>query len=310
MFGNKAQIICDEVIISFLKDDIDSMIVVGNLYNSYNPALPKLPQNHHQTTLSSKTIGKDESGKNELTLSNLKDKEQIYLKAQKDYDEIINHNFTQKILNNKDSITDGNYTQRVKKAHFQTIDLAKNVVVGAEYLTTVGASRDTIVGISNTLNVGLNNKLRVAKDSSEYIGANKSVEIDGNLESEIKQDELRVVKGNKKEIVDGSSDIKTKREFNLSSEAQINFNSTDNILYEANRSISFNSNEAISFKSQRADLLSNSLFSAEAKTEIINSVKNSLISIKDDKIILRAGGVEVIIDSSGLTVIGGEIKGE
>ncbi len=34
----------------------------------------------------------------ELTLSNIKDKEQIYLKAQKDYDELVQHNFTQRIL--------------------------------------------------------------------------------------------------------------------------------------------------------------------------------------------------------------------
>ncbi|WP_223207155.1 hypothetical protein [Campylobacter coli] len=32
----------------------------------------------------------------ELTLSNIKDKEQIYLKAQKDYDELVQHNFTQR----------------------------------------------------------------------------------------------------------------------------------------------------------------------------------------------------------------------
>ncbi|EPU2628264.1 bacteriophage T4 gp5 trimerization domain-containing protein, partial [Campylobacter coli] len=47
----------------------------------------------------------------ELTLSNIKDKEQIYLKAQKDYDELVQHNFTQRILNDKDSIVDGIYNE-------------------------------------------------------------------------------------------------------------------------------------------------------------------------------------------------------
>ncbi|EAH6445172.1 type VI secretion system tip protein VgrG, partial [Campylobacter jejuni] len=120
----------DEVIISFLDDDIDKPYVSGSLYNGANPSLVNLPFNDHQTSLSSKTIGVNEEGYNELTLSNIKDKEQIYLKAQKDYDELVQHNFTQRILNDKDSIVDGIYNERIKKVHTQTIDLAKNVNVG------------------------------------------------------------------------------------------------------------------------------------------------------------------------------------
>ncbi|EIT7850383.1 hypothetical protein L3K30_001926, partial [Campylobacter coli] len=113
----------DEVIISFLDDDIDKPYVSGSLYNGANPSLVNLPFNDHQTSLSSKTIGVNEEGYNELTLSNIKDKEQIYLKAQKDYDELVQHNFTQRILNDKDSIVDGIYNERIKKVHTQTIDL-------------------------------------------------------------------------------------------------------------------------------------------------------------------------------------------
>ncbi|MFK0447785.1 type VI secretion system Vgr family protein, partial [Campylobacter jejuni] len=155
----------DEVIISFLDDDIDKPYVSGSLYNGANPSLVNLPFNDHQTSLSSKTIGVNEEGYNELTLSNIKDKEQIYLKAQKDYDELVQHNFTQRILNDKDSIVDGIYNERIKKVHTQTIDLAKNVNVGGEYLTNVGLSKDTIVGLSNTLNVGVDNKVRAVSYS-------------------------------------------------------------------------------------------------------------------------------------------------
>ncbi|EHH1551212.1 type VI secretion protein VgrG, partial [Campylobacter jejuni] len=193
----------DEVIISFLDDDIDKPYVSGSLYNGANPSLVNLPFNDHQTSLSSKTIGVNEEGYNELTLSNIKDKEQIYLKAQKDYDELVQHNFTQRILNDKDSIVDGIYNERIKKVHTQTIDLAKNVNVGGEYLTNVGLSKDTIVGLSNTLNVGVDNKVRVAKNSHEFVGENKDIEIGANQNTIIHKDEIRNVKGNKKEVVEG-----------------------------------------------------------------------------------------------------------
>ncbi|BEK02759.1 hypothetical protein B10632_18690 (plasmid) [Campylobacter jejuni] len=193
----------DEVIISFLDDDIDKPYVSSSLYNGANPSLVNLPFNDHQTSLSSKTIGVNEEGYNELTLSNIKDKEQIYLKAQKDYDELVQHNFTQRILNDKDSIVDGIYNERIKKVHTQTIDLAKNVNVGGEYLTNVGLSKDTIVGLSNTLNVGVDNKVRIAKNSHEFVGENKDIEIGANQNTIIHKDEIRNVKGNKRKWLRG-----------------------------------------------------------------------------------------------------------
>ncbi|EPB9179590.1 type VI secretion system Vgr family protein, partial [Campylobacter jejuni] len=217
----------DEVIISFLDDDIDKPYVSGSLYNGANPSLVNLPFNDHQTSLSSKTIGVNEEGYNELTLSNIKDKEQIYLKAQKDYDELVQHNFTQRILNDKDSIVDGIYNERIKKVHTQTIDLAKNVNVGGEYLTNVGLSKDTIVGLSNTLNVGVDNKVRVAKNSHEFVGENKDIEIGANQNTIIHKDEIRNVKGNKKEVVEGHYGINVSDKMQVLSEKEMDYKSKD-----------------------------------------------------------------------------------
>ncbi|EAW7429413.1 type VI secretion protein VgrG, partial [Campylobacter coli] len=224
----------DEVIISFLDDDIDKPYVSSSLYNGANPSLVNLPFNDHQTSLSSKTIGVNEEGYNELTLSNIKDKEQIYLKAQKDYDELVQHNFTQRILNDKDSIVDGIYNERIKKVHTQTIDLAKNVNVGGEYLTNVGLSKDTIVGLSNTLNVGVDNKVRVAKNSHEFVGENKDIEIGANQNTIIHKDEIRNVKGNKKEVVEGHYDINISDKMQVLSEKEMDYKSKDNILFTSN----------------------------------------------------------------------------
>ena len=54
--------------------------------------------------LTSKTVGKDEQGRNELTMSNMPGREQVYLKAEKDYDELVQHDYNQTILNNKTSM--------------------------------------------------------------------------------------------------------------------------------------------------------------------------------------------------------------
>ncbi|EOB3692673.1 type VI secretion system Vgr family protein [Campylobacter jejuni] len=296
----------DEVIISFLDDDIDKPYVSGSLYNGANPSLVNLPFNDHQTSLSSKTIGVNEEGYNELTLSNIKDKEQIYLKAQKDYDELVQHNFTQRILNDKDSIVDGIYNERIKKVHTQTIDLAKNVNVGGEYLTNVGLSKDTIVGLSNTLNVGVDNKVRVSKNSSEYVGENKDIEISANQNTIIHKDEIRNVKGNKKEVVEGHYDINVSDKTQVLSEKEMDYKSKDNILFTSNESIGFESDKNTSMV---ADNIT-TIHELKADSEATIQVGETIINAKPDCVIIKAGGVEVIIDSNGLVVKGGELKAE
>ncbi|EAJ5536278.1 type VI secretion protein VgrG [Campylobacter coli] len=300
----------DEVIISFLDDDIDKPYVSGSLYNGANPSLVNLPFNDHQTSLSSKTIGVNEEGYNELTLSNIKDKEQIYLKAQKDYDELVQHNFTQRILNDKDSIVDGIYNERIKKVHTQTIDLAKNVNVGGEYLTNVGLSKDTIVGLSNTLNVGVDNKVRVSKNSSEYVGENKDIEIGANQNTIIHKDEIRNVKGNKKEVVEGHYDINVSDKMQVLSEKEMDYKSKDNILFTSNESIGFESDKNTSMVADNITTYAKTIHELKADSEATIQVGETIINAKPDCVIIKAGGVEVIIDSNGLVVKGGEIKAE
>ncbi|QUJ31395.1 type VI secretion system Vgr family protein [Campylobacter coli] len=300
----------DEVIISFLDDDIDKPYVSSSLYNGTNPSLVNLPFNDHQTSLSSKTIGVNEEGYNELTLSNIKDKEQIYLKAQKDYDELVQHNFTQRILNDKDSKVDGIYNERIKKIHTQTIDLAKNVNVGGEYLTNVGLSKDTIVGLSNTLNVGVDNKVRVAKNSHEFVGENKDIEIGANQNTIIHKDEIRNIKGNKKEVVEGKLELHVNKGINYFTEEHFSMQTNNyiDIYTEQNLSTQTKKQHTELAESKYSDFQTDC--EVKAGNQILHQVGDTQIVTKGDCVIIKAGGVEVTIDSNGLVVRGGEIKAE
>ncbi|WP_425323545.1 bacteriophage T4 gp5 trimerisation domain-containing protein [Helicobacter fennelliae] len=311
----------DEVIVSFFDEDIDKPYISASLYNQSNPALPPLPLNAHQTSLSARTLNNTketedtnssivESGLNEITLSNIKEKEQIYLQAQRDYEELIKHNFTQKIQNNKDSIVEGAYNERIKKIHTQTIDLAKIVSIGGEYNTNVALSKDTIVGLSHTLNVGASNKLRVAKDSSEYVGEDKSVEIQANLNTSIKQDENRNVGGNKREVVEGDSDISINQKLNIQTQGEIAIHSNENIHLSSPQSLSLESETAAIMVADNVTMIADSNYTLNANTEATIQVKDTSIVAKGNSIIIKAGGVEVVIDSKGLIVKGGEIKAE
>ncbi|EAJ5217850.1 type VI secretion protein VgrG, partial [Campylobacter coli] len=181
----------DEVIISFLDDDIDKPYVSGSLYNgattmpqynyprykreiatnalSYLSVVPtmidkgldtlKLQENtdyelssinNHYLTLANSTVGVDNTNaraRNEITLKNDKDKEEIYILAQKDYKEEIGNNYEQTIKNNKTSEVGALYTEFITLGHMQNIIGFKNVNVGAEYLENTLLSKDTNVGL-------------------------------------------------------------------------------------------------------------------------------------------------------------------
>ena len=300
----------DEVVVSFLEGDIDKPMVSASLYNAYNPQLPNLPSDYHQTTLSSKTIGVNESGRNEFTFSNLKDKEHIYLKAQKDYGELIQHDFTQTILNDKSSKVLGTYTERIQEAHVQTIDLAKNVNVGAEYLTTVGLSKDTVVGLSNTVNVGVDNKIRVGQDSSEYVGNDKNIEIKGNLDTVIYQNENRTVKEDKKDVIEGSYEMSSSKGINKYTQEHIVLQADNyiDIKSKSNLTTNTDSQHTEVADSKFSDIKSN--YEVDAGNQILHRVGNAQIEITSNNVIIRAGGVEAIFDQRGITVIGGEVRAE
>lgn len=298
----------DEVIISFLQNDIDNPVVSGSLYNASNTPLVNVDSNYHQTSLSSKTIGANETGINEITLSNLKNKEQIYVKAEKDYDELVNNDFSQTILNDKSSQVHGSYTERVKKAHIQTIDLAKNVNVGGEYLTTVGLSKDTVVGVSNTLNVAVDNNTRVGQDSHEFVGHDKFVEVKSNLNTTIHNDEMKEVKGTKEQNIDGG--------YKLNSQKGINEFSNEHIVLQANSYIDINAKSNFTTKTaaQHTEIADSKFSNIEttyevnAKDKIIHQVGSTKVTIEGSSVVIEVAGVKAIFDSRGLRVIGGDIK--
>ena len=298
----------DEVIISFLQNDIDNPVVSGSLYNASNTPLVNVDSNYHQTSLSSKTIGANETGTNEITLSNLKNKEQIYVKAEKDYDELVNNDFSQTILNDKSSQVHGSYTERVKKAHIQTIDLAKNVNVGAEYLTTVGLSKDTVVGVSNTLNVAVDNNTRVGQDNHEFVGHDKFVEVKSNLNTTIHNDEMREVKGTKEQNIDGG--------YKLNSQKGINEFSNEHIVLQANSYIDINAKSNFTTKTaaQHTEIADSKFSNIEttyevnAKDKIIHQVGSTKVTIEGSSVVIEVAGIKAIFDSRGLRVIGGDIK--
>ena len=300
----------DEVIISYIDGDINRPVITGSLYNMSSPSLIQsdILSSKHKTSLSSKTVGSGEQGRNELTMSNLPGSEQIYLKAEKDYEELVQNNYDQTILNNKTSKVTGTHTENILQAHIQNIAGLKDVNVGGEYLTVVALSKDTAVGLSNTLNVGASNKINVAIDSSENVGKNKEVIIGGNLEESITLDKTVNIDGESKTVIKGSLVEQVNKDTTLTTEGEYSLT--------VNKSITSTAKESINLSCEKEMIVENDSFSMTTKSDISLTADNSAlitvgdaeVSIKSDKVIIKVGSVELSLSSSGVEVTGGKIK--
>ena len=308
----------DEVVVSFIDGDPDRPIITGSLYNQESPSIlqNEILSNKHKTSLSSKTVGKGEQGRNELTMSNLPYNEEIYLKAEKDYKELVQNNYDQTILNNKSSKVTGTHTENIFQAHIQNIAGLKDVNVGGEYLTVVALSKDTAVGLSNTLNVGAENTLRVAGDSKEFISGDKIVELEGDSIINIRGEVERKVNGNIEDNVSGSIDISSEAGINISSNSHYNLTSEKDMDIYSNGNTTINASKHMTFKSLSSDIQcdelsinSSKLLSLKVsdKFEIMIGEKASIIS-DGSKIIFKLDKMEVKLDSNGFTIEKGKLN--
>ncbi|ECL0823342.1 VgrG protein, partial [Campylobacter jejuni] len=113
-----------------------------------------------------------------------------------------------------------------------------------------------------------------------------------------------------KEVVEGHYDINVSDKMQVLSEKEMDYKSKDNILFTSNESIGFESDKNTSMVGDNITTYAKTIHELKADSEATIQVGETIINAKPDCVIIKAGGVEVIIDSNGLVVKGGELKAE
>ncbi|NHC09906.1 type VI secretion system tip protein TssI/VgrG [Stutzerimonas degradans] len=151
-----------EVLVTFLEGDPDQPLVTGCLYHKEHQVPYDLPANKTRTvfkTLSSPGGG----GYNELRIEDRKGAEQIYLHAQRDWDENIEHD--QKI--------------RVGHERHDTVEANSYSEFRAEEHRTTHADRKSEVRASDHLNVGNSQHLKIG--SGQFVEAGQEIHLSSGL---------------------------------------------------------------------------------------------------------------------------------
>ncbi|MFI8734904.1 type VI secretion system tip protein VgrG [Ectopseudomonas toyotomiensis] len=142
-----------EVLVTFLEGDPDEPLVTGCLYHAEHVVPYDLPANKTRSvfkTLSSPGGG----GYNEFRIEDRKGAEQIYIHAQRDWDENIENNQKIRVGNERhDTVEANSYTELQAEEH-RTTDLDRKVEVRTNDHLTVATTQHNKIGTGQFIEAG------------------------------------------------------------------------------------------------------------------------------------------------------------
>ena len=142
-----------EVLVTFLEGDPDQPLITGCLYHAEHVVPYDLPANKTRSvfkTLSSPGGG----GYNEFRIEDRKGAEQIYIHAQRDWDENIEHNQKIRVGNERHDTVEANTYTELKAEEHRTTDLDRKIEVRANDHLTVAVTQHNKIGTGLFIEAG------------------------------------------------------------------------------------------------------------------------------------------------------------
>ncbi|MFK1552901.1 type VI secretion system Vgr family protein, partial [Pseudomonas aeruginosa] len=172
-----------EVIISNFDGDPDQPIITGRNFNANQRPPYELPAHKTRMTLKSQTHKGE--GFNEVRFEDEAGQEEVFIHAQKDQNNVVNH----------DETTFVGHDRKEQVEHDEVIDIGhdRTETVGNDEQVTIGQDRRHDIGRDDYLTIERNHTITTGKDRTEQVGnhrrdktaANHWVEIGGHLEQRV-----------------------------------------------------------------------------------------------------------------------------
>ncbi|MGQ9609779.1 MAG: type VI secretion system Vgr family protein [bacterium] len=296
-----------EVIVDFLEGDPDRPIITGRVYNGENIPPYELPNEKTKSTIKSES-SKGGDGYNEIRFEDNKGNEEIFIHAQKNMNQVIENNMSTSVGSNQ-STSVGNdqsinvkhdRTKTVENDQTETIGNNKTIDVGNDHFETITHNKIVSVGndhtevISNNMSILINNNLEesVSVDYTEIVGGNMSLEVGSDYEETVTSNKTVSVGSDLTISVSGNSGLDTNGNIGVSSGGNITEQAGGNW-------------EAIASSALRGSGMQIQL---NANTQVQITCGGSTIQMSPANITLSSGSGQIILDPSGVTIVGAIVK--
>ena len=189
-----------EVVVQFLEGDPDRPLIVGRVYNGENPVPHGLPAAKNISTIrSASTPGG--GGYNEIKFDDSKGKELLHIHAQRDLDEVVEHDHRTLVHADQTNTVDGNQTETVTKNQKLT------VTKGDQTITVQTGKRDTTIQQADTLTVHASQTLQVDKQRQHTVGLGETIHIGASQSTTVGASQSTTVEASQSTTVGGTRTV-------------------------------------------------------------------------------------------------------
>ena len=157
-----------EVVVAFEEGDPDRPIIVGSVYNAEQMPPYDLPANMTQSGIKSRSSkGGTPANFNEIRFEDKKGSEELYVHAEKDYNQIIEHDRTEDVGHDRSLKIGNDKTEEVGHD--------KSIHVKNDETTTIDGNRREEVQKDETIAIAGNRSESVKKDEKIVIEQNRAM---------------------------------------------------------------------------------------------------------------------------------------
>jgi type VI secretion system secreted protein VgrG len=142
-----------EVVVTFQEGDPDQPLITGCVVNKVTSVAHQLPENKTRTVLRSQSSPRN-GGYNELSIEDRTGQEKIYLRAQRDIEQLILNDSRSLISNDRFEQVDNNSTSLIKGEEFHTTQGVRSTVIGGDELITISGNSSTTSAGSLVIQAG------------------------------------------------------------------------------------------------------------------------------------------------------------
>jgi type VI secretion system secreted protein VgrG len=298
-----------EVLVAYLQGDPDYPVIVGRVYNKQHPPPYDGKLEPTKSTVKSQSAKDKEEvdGFNELRFEDRKGKEEIYLHAQRDLNEVVLASHTTSVGGDQSNFVGHDQTNKVKGHREHTVDDYETVTVGDDRTTNFLANEHHAVSGSRDTTIGINETLGVVGFRKTGIGANDDLTVGGWHNIQVAAGQT-IFTGGKRDVT-AEADQTYKTTGNFVSEASANhvFRSTNAYVYPSgdfqvdSTTAGFNQSASFYVKAGSATI------SMSAGIVTISNGAGATISLIGGLISISAGAAILTTASGPLVSTGAEI---